>query len=86
MARFRPRSLLLSLSPHPRTVRQLSLSWGAIPIEVPDAYDAQEATERGIEVAVASGHVRSGDTVVVVSGAASQGRRVSDSLRLIRVP
>jgi pyruvate kinase len=85
MARFRPRAQILGLSPDPRTVRQLSLSWGAIPIEVPDAHNEQEATERGLAVAREAGYAKPGDTVVVVSGSAQQGRRISDSLRLVRV-
>lgn len=85
MARFRPRAMLLALSPHPRTVRQLSLSWGAIPIEIADARNAQEATERGLAVALEAGYVKTGDTIVVVSGSAQLGRRVSDSLRLLYV-
>ena len=85
MARFRPRAKLLGLSSHTRTVRQLSLSWGAIPIEVADARNEQEATERGLAVALEAGYVKTGDTVVVVSGSAQRGRRVSDSLRLLRV-
>jgi pyruvate kinase len=85
MSRFRPPAALLALSPDPRTVRQLSLSWGAIPIEVADASNEQEATERGLAIARDAGYVQSGDTVVVVSGSAQLGRRISDSLRLLRV-
>ncbi len=85
MARFRPRALLIGLSPDPRTVQQLTMSWGTIPIEVVDAQNEEEATERGIAIARDAGYVRDGDTVVVVSGSASAGRRVSDTLRLLRV-
>ncbi len=85
MARFRPRALLLGLSPNPRTVQQLTLSWGTIPIEVTDTSDEQGATERALAVALEAGYVSEGDTVVVVLGSASAGRRVSDTLRLLRV-
>ena len=77
---------LEALSPNARTIRQLSLSWGAIPLEVADAPNEQEATERGLAVALEAGYVKQGDTVVLVSGSAQTGPRVSDSLRLLRVP
>lgn len=85
IARFRPQTKILGFSGDERTVRQLTLSWGATPIPLPDHGDAHSQVEAAIEIARARGHIRSGDTVAVLSGTHG-GSTATDQLRLVRVP
>ena len=53
MARFRPEARLLALSPNPRTLNALTLSWGVEPVTV-DTYDSTDeivwyAVERSVK-------------------------------------
>ncbi|HYF45211.1 MAG TPA: pyruvate kinase, partial [Acidimicrobiales bacterium] len=85
MARFRPETKILGFSPDERTVRQLTMSWGAIPL-IMDQQGSNEAMVRAaIRNAREGGHVRSGDTVVVLAGSDDRSR-ATDVLRLVRVP
>ena len=85
MARFRPQTKILGYSPDERTVRQLTMSWGAIP-QVMEQRGSNEAMVRAaIRHAREAGHVRSGDTVVVLAGSDDRSR-ATDVLRLVRVP
>jgi pyruvate kinase len=87
IARFRPQMPILGFSPNPRTVRQLSLSWGATPLAAPPMADSLEMMQNLVAAARDQGHVRSGDLVAVLAGAGSSGRRhATDLLRLVRVP
>ena len=85
MARFRPETKILGFSPDERTVRQLTMSWGAQPMIV-EQRGSNEAMVRAIvRSAREHGHVRSGDTVVVLAGSDDRSR-ATDVLRLVRVP
>ena len=85
MARFRPRVPVLGFSADPRTVRQLTLSWGVEPICLAseNAYESRVAD--AVEAAVDLGHVHAGDLVAVLAGI-NPATRSTDVLRLVRVP
>ena len=85
IARFRPQTKILGFSADERTVRQLTLSWGATPIPLPDHGDAHSQVDAAIEIARARGHIRSGDTVAVLAGTHG-GSTATDQLRLVHVP
>lgn len=85
IARFRPQTKILGFSADERTVRQLTLSWGATPIALDPHGDPADQVELAIESARALGHIRSGDTVAVLAGAHGRSR-ATDQLRLVRVP
>ena len=75
----------MAFSPDERTVRQLSLSWGArcFPIE---ALPIDDMIVRALELARIRGEVRSGDLVAVLAGSPEYQGRATDTLRLMRVP
>ena len=91
MARFRPSATLVGLSPDPKMVRTMALTWGVAPVEV----DMYESTDQlvwfAIETAVRRELIDHGDTVLVLAGAPNQttdGGGVSvatDVLRLVQV-
>ena len=85
MARFRPRVPILGFSADPRTVRQLTLSWGVEPVHIADEVAYESRVADAVEVARDLGHVRSGDLVAVLAGI-NPAMRSTDVLRLLRVP
>jgi pyruvate kinase len=85
MARFRPETKILGFSPDERTVRQLTMSWGAIPLIMEQRGSNEAMVRAAIRNAREGGHVRSGDTVVVLAGSDDRSR-ATDVLRLVRVP
>lgn len=85
MARFRPQAQILGFSPEPRTVRQLTLSWGATPIEIDRIADNPEAVRHVLEVARSEGLIRSGEVVAVLGGSSATAG-ATDTLRLARCP
>jgi pyruvate kinase len=85
IARLRPECRILAFSPEPRTVRQLSMSWGIRAYEI-DQLPIDEMVTRAVELARTRGEVRSGELVAVLSGSPDRHGRATDTLRLMRVP
>jgi pyruvate kinase len=87
IARFRPRARIIGFSPNQRTVNQLTLSWGTTPYLLETGgTDASENAMRAIESARAHGEISSGDLVVIAGGSSLYEGRVTDNVRIIRVP
>ena len=86
IARFRPSMPIIAFSPRERTVRQLTLSWGATPLLAPGRVEDVQAMEELVCIARDRGHVRTGDIVAVLAGAGSAGIHATDVLRLMKVP
>lgn len=68
VARFRPRARIIALSPSEKTVRRLSMCWGCVPCFLSMSDDTDEMIESAAESAFRSGHVKSGDRVVITGG------------------
>ena len=68
IARFRPAMPILGFSLNDRTVRQLTMSWGTIPLHAPLSADSLEMMDELVAAARDQGHVRSGDVVAVLAG------------------
>jgi pyruvate kinase len=68
VARFRPRGRIIALSPSEKTVRRLAMCWGCIPCYLSLTDDTDEMIESAAESALQTGHVRSGDLVVITGG------------------
>jgi pyruvate kinase len=86
MARFRPACRLVAVSPDPRTVSALTLTWGveALPMEESDSTD--DMVWFAVERVVANRVVGSGDTVVVIAGAPDRrSGAAADVMRIVRV-
>lgn len=86
VARFRPSMPIIGFSPVEATVRQLTMSWGTVPLRAPHRVDDLALMEELVEAARDAGHVRSGQIVAVLAGAGSKRSRATDVLRLARVP
>ena len=86
IARFRPKAKILGFSTNQRTVEQLTMSWGTTPMLVEGDITEEALIPRAVEQAVAAGEIRSGELVVVLAGSGVYRGRVTDSVRILRVP
>lgn len=71
VARWRPQTPIIAVTPHVRTARKLSLVWGVSTIRFPFAGDTAALLDSAVAHAVESGRVTSGDRVVVTAGLGS---------------
>ncbi len=83
MARFRPQARLLAMSPDPRTLNALTLSWGVEPLTFDLYGSTDEMVWYAVERSVQAGFVAKGDIVVVLAG--SPERLASTAADLLRV-
>jgi pyruvate kinase len=74
MARFRPEARMIGLSPDPKMVRTMSLTWGVEPIEVDMYSSTDEMVWFAVETALEHGVIEHGDTVLVLAGAPTAAR------------
>ena len=86
MARFRPSALLIGVSPDPRTVRAMTLSWGVHPVAIDEFGTTDELVWHAVERCTVAGLVGAGQTVVVLAGAPDRPSGAStDVLRIVRL-
>jgi pyruvate kinase len=86
IARFRPECRLIGLSPDPRTVNALSLSWGVESLAVEECTTTNELVRRAVETAVRHGAVAQGDIVLVLASASEHPSSAApDVLRIVQV-
>jgi pyruvate kinase len=85
IARFRPEAPILAFTPEDRAIRQLCMSWGAMPTKIDRIDDNVSTVHRVLEMAKADGHLRAGDIVAVLGGS-SATIGATDTLRIVRCP
>jgi pyruvate kinase len=86
MARYRPGARLIGLSPNPRTVNALTLSWGVEPVKVEEYQSTDEMVWFAVETALHHGFIAHGDLVLVLAGAPDRhGGAATDVLRIVEV-
>ncbi len=85
IARFRPQAMILGFSPLERTVRQLSMSWGAHAVKIDKIESHDESVTNVLRIAKDEGFIRSGDVVAVLGGS-SATVGATDTLRMVRCP
>ena len=68
LARERPNSTVIALTPNIDTARRLTLVWGVHPIRTKDASDIDDMASRACKFAVREGFSKVGDRVIVVAG------------------
>lgn len=87
IARFRPDTPILGFSQDERTVRQLTMSWGATPLHIPvPTAGVGDMVRQSIGIATRRGLVRPGDLVAILSGSDDVPIRAADTLKFTRVP
>jgi pyruvate kinase len=68
VARYRPRQPLLAMTPHPKTAMRLALTFGAVPLLMPETDSAEDLERRAIGAALQNGYVKPGQPVVITAG------------------
>ncbi|MDO8585814.1 MAG: pyruvate kinase [Armatimonadota bacterium] len=68
ISKRRPRARIIAAATQDSVARQLTLSWGVIPLSVPSRQTTDETIEQAIAVAKEAKLVKTGDTVVVTGG------------------
>jgi pyruvate kinase len=86
IARFRPECRLVGLSPDPRTVNALALSWGVESLQVEEYTTTDERVGFAVEAAMRHGCISQGDIVLVLAGASDRPTiDAPDVLRIVKV-
>jgi pyruvate kinase len=68
IARWRPRTPILGITPEPQVARQMNLLWGVVPVLAASYRQPAELLESATRAALASGLVQEGQTVVLTAG------------------
>lgn len=68
ISKYRPTSPIIGCSPNPMVVRQLSLSWGVIPLLVKEMTTTDDLFGHAVDRASECSLVESGDLVVITAG------------------
>lgn len=68
VSKYRPRMPVLGVTPIERTMGQLAMMWGVMPLKVPRHETEEELLQACFEAAKRRGLVQGGDTLVVTSG------------------
>ncbi len=68
IARERPRSSIVALTPNIATARRLALVWGVHAIVTEDARDEHDMAERACHHAIAEGFAEVGERIIIVAG------------------
>ena len=85
IARLRPESPVLGLTPNLQTARRLALVWGVHAIVGPEVHSMSEATSRGTRVAHSHGFAESGREIVVAAGVPFGQPGTTNALRVAHV-
>jgi len=68
ISKFRPACPIIGCTTNEKVCRQLSMSWGVIPVLFQEKENSDELFEHAVEKAVETGLVKSGDLVVLTAG------------------
>ena len=68
VSRYRPPVAIFAITPHDTTARQLSVSYGVIPLLAPDVSSTDEMLGQMDRVLVEGGYLQKGELVVFVAG------------------
>ena len=85
VARFRSLSPMIAMSPSARTANQLALTWGVLPLVVPEYGSIEDMVWFAVETVWKLGYVHKGDVVAVLAGSPDDPEPTTDVLRLVRV-
>ena len=68
VSRYRPPVVIFAVTPHDTTARQLSVSYGVVPLLAPDVSSTDEMLGQMDRVLVEGGYLKKGELVVFVAG------------------
>ncbi len=68
VSKYRPKAIILAVTPNKKVANQLSLTWGVSPLLSPPMKNTDEMFEAAIKVSLKAGYVQKGDVVVITAG------------------
>lgn len=86
VAKFRPPQPVLALTPEAATGRRLALTWGAVPLHVPAALDAEAMEREALARAVAGGWLKPGQKAVVTAGVPLHAPGSTNLIKIVTAP
>jgi pyruvate kinase len=85
VARERPTSLILGLTPNTETARRLALTWGVHPVVTPITHSMTETVAVASKLARSEGVAEPGQDIVIVAGMPFGKSGSTNALRVARV-
>jgi pyruvate kinase len=85
IARQRPRSSILALTPIESVARRLAVVWGVHPVVTDDARDERDMADRACRHAYIEGFAREGERIIVVAGVPFGTSGATNNLRIATV-
>lgn len=82
IARERPQTPVMALTPNVATARRLAVSWGIHAVVTEDAHDVNDMTERAAGLACAEGFAAANERVLIVAGVPFGSPGATNLLRL----
>jgi pyruvate kinase len=86
VSKYRPPCTILAMTPDRGTCCRLPLLWGAFPVLVAAKDDPDEMHDQAIRAAVDSGHVTSGQSVVITAGLPLHVPGTTNTIKIAPVP
>lgn len=68
ISKYRPKQLILAVTPSINTYRRLALVWGVIPILTEPVQNTDDMMKKGIEAAKQAGYIKEGETIAFTGG------------------
>lgn len=85
ISRYRPQAPIIGCCVNPRVCRQLSLSWGVMPILIEKEDTAEDLYEEATRAAEKAGYIKKGDVVVLTAGVPLGVSGNTNTIRVIEV-
>ncbi len=85
ISRYKPGCSIIACSVSPKICRQLSLSWGVIPIWIARESTADDLFEEAVRAAEEAGYIKKGDKVVLTAGVPLGISGRTNMLRVVEV-
>ena len=82
ISKYRPACDIIATVVNEQGLRQLNLAWGIIPVKACEQATHEQLLRYSIDLAVSSGKIEKGDTIVLVSGTDLTLDKSSDMLKL----
>lgn len=68
VSKYRPKALILAVTPVEQVKRSLALCWGVFPVDGTSAETTDEMFEHAVQGALSTGMLTAGDTIVITAG------------------
>lgn len=85
IARYKPSCPIIACSVSPRICRQLSLSWGVIPVWIARESTADDLFDEAVRAAEGAGYIKKGDKVVLTAGVPLGVSGKTNMIRVVEV-